>query len=233
MVPPPPRGRSFEREIVPGLADVTGLGRVRLDAIARWLQDVAYAGHRRRRARRLAARGWCAGSRMRVEAFPRFGSRCRCAPSAAPLDGSRPSGVPARRAARRRGDGRDVDPCRHRDAPPAQARGGVPGGLRRERRVAQGELPPRSPGPARRDGALALAISRQRLDIAGHVNNAAYWEPVEELFAQIGEPESVDLEIEFREPAHPGDAEILRAGPMMWVTGRATRSTRRSPGCRG
>jgi len=55
--------------------------------------------------------------------------------------------------------------------------------------------------------------------MAGHVNNAAYWEPVEELFAQIGEPESVDLEIEFREPAHPCDAEILRSGPMMWVTG--------------
>ena len=43
MVPPPPGGRSFEREIVPGLADATGSGRVRLDAIARWLQDVAYA----------------------------------------------------------------------------------------------------------------------------------------------------------------------------------------------
>src|SRR6478752_5112431 len=56
-------------------------------------------------------------------------------------------------------------------------------------------------------------------DMAGHVNNAAYWEPVEELFAQTGEPESVDLEIEFREPAQPGDAQILRAGPMMWVTG--------------
>jgi hypothetical protein len=55
--------------------------------------------------------------------------------------------------------------------------------------------------------------------MAGHVNNAAYWEPVEELFAQAREPESVDLEIEFREPAQPGAAQILRAGPMLWVTG--------------
>ena len=57
------------------------------------------------------------------------------------------------------------------------------------------------------------------VDVAGHVNNAAYWEPVEELFLQTGEPDSADLEIEYREPAQPGDAAIVRAGPMMWVTG--------------
>ena len=57
------------------------------------------------------------------------------------------------------------------------------------------------------------------VDIAAHVNNAAYWEPVEELFAEAGEPSSADLEIEYREPAQPGDAEILRSGPMMWIVG--------------
>src|SRR6478736_6670640 len=72
LVPPPPRGRVFEREVPPGLADVTRSGRVRLDAIARWLQDVAFAdvvdaG--------LADRGaWLVRrARMKVEAFPHFG----------------------------------------------------------------------------------------------------------------------------------------------------------------
>jgi hypothetical protein len=42
---------------------------------------------------------------------------------------------------------------------------------------------------------------------------------VEELFAETAdEPESVDLEIEYREPAQPGDAGIVRAGRMMWIT---------------
>ena len=72
MVRPPGAGRSFERELLPGLADATASGRVRLDAVARWLQDIAYedivdAG--------LAGRGaWVVRrARVRVEAFPRFG----------------------------------------------------------------------------------------------------------------------------------------------------------------
>ena len=56
------------------------------------------------------------------------------------------------------------------------------------------------------------------VDIAGHVNNAAYWGPVEELFMEIGEPSSVDMEIEYRDPAQPGDASILRSESAMWVT---------------
>ena len=72
LVPASGRGRTFERQVVPGLADAVGSGRVRLDAIARWLQDIAYAdvvdaG--------LAGRGaWVVRrARLRVEAFPRFG----------------------------------------------------------------------------------------------------------------------------------------------------------------
>ncbi len=38
-----PGGRVFSREVEPGFSDSAPSGRVRLDAIARWLQDVAYA----------------------------------------------------------------------------------------------------------------------------------------------------------------------------------------------
>ena len=67
-----PGGRAFEREMRPGIADADAAGRCRLDAIARWLQDVAYAdivdaGFEGRGA-------WIVRrTRIRVESFPRFG----------------------------------------------------------------------------------------------------------------------------------------------------------------
>src|SRR5438552_17696398 len=72
LVPAPERGRVFERRIMPGLSDASASGRVRLDALARWLQDVAYldlvdAG--------LGGRGaWVVRrARIRVDRFPVFG----------------------------------------------------------------------------------------------------------------------------------------------------------------
>lgn len=72
LVDPPGAGRVFERAWRPGIADAVGNGRVRLDAIARWLADVAYldlldAG--------LEERGvWIARrARLRVHTFTRFG----------------------------------------------------------------------------------------------------------------------------------------------------------------
>ena len=72
LVAEPAAGRVFERALRPGIADALGDGRVRLDAIARWLQDVAYAdlldaGFEERGVwivRRM---------RLRVESWPRFG----------------------------------------------------------------------------------------------------------------------------------------------------------------
>ena len=41
FVPEPASGRVFEASLTPEVADVTGTGRSRLDAIARWLQEIA------------------------------------------------------------------------------------------------------------------------------------------------------------------------------------------------
>src|SRR5918995_2979337 len=72
LVAAPAVGRVFERSLLPGIADAVGSGRVRLDAIARWLQDIAYAD--------VIDAGFDEGGmwivrrmRIRVEAFPRFG----------------------------------------------------------------------------------------------------------------------------------------------------------------
>ena len=72
IVPAAPGGRAYEQRMRPGIADADGAGRCRLDAIARWLQDVAYldlidAGFEGRGA-------WIVRrTRIRVESFPRFG----------------------------------------------------------------------------------------------------------------------------------------------------------------
>jgi acyl-ACP thioesterase len=219
LVPPPARGRVFEREVGPGLADVTRSGRVRLDAIARWLQDVAFgdivdAG--------LADRGgWLVRrARMKVEAFPRFGE---------PISVRTFCSATGRLAAERRtsvsGGGGAVEAVAmwiHVDLETLR-----PLRLGEEFQAVYGESAGsrkanfRLGHPAPPAGATAAAwrFRASDTDMAGHVNNAAYWEPVEELFAEAGEPESADLEIEYREPAQPGDAAIVRAGPMMWVTG--------------
>src|SRR5438105_4911076 len=45
LVPVPADGRVFSESVRPGLADCSPSGRIRLDALARWLQDVAYADY--------------------------------------------------------------------------------------------------------------------------------------------------------------------------------------------
>jgi acyl-ACP thioesterase len=72
-------------------------------------------------------------------------------------------------------------------------------------------------------------------DLAGHVNNAAYWQPIEEellggdgLRQLDGEGlrpnggkglEQLDAEIEYRAPAQPGDKLILGRGDRRWIAG--------------
>jgi acyl-ACP thioesterase len=53
------------------------------------------------------------------------------------------------------------------------------------------------------------------VDVAGHVNNAVYWEALEEA----GEvPPSLVVEAEHRAPAVAGPALVVRDGAATWVT---------------
>ena len=72
LVSPPSSGRIFEQAVRPGLADAAPSGRVRLDALARWLQDVAYADVDD--AELIGAAVWVVRRlRLVVAGFPRFG----------------------------------------------------------------------------------------------------------------------------------------------------------------
>src|SRR5436190_5202867 len=76
LIPTPAGARVYEESHRVGPADVTPAGRMRLDEIARWLQDLAYAD--------LVAAGlgdvgfWIVRRcRIRVQRFPRFGAELR------------------------------------------------------------------------------------------------------------------------------------------------------------
>jgi acyl-ACP thioesterase len=219
LIPPPPVGRVFEWETIVGLAETTASGRARLDAIARWLQDVAYrdvidAG--------LEDRGsWVVRRmRMRVERFPAVGEslelRTFCS-AAGSLAAERRTTIVS-------GQGLveavatwvflDSDSWRPQRLGPEFDAVYGPSANGRRARTSLRHAPP--PAGAEQ---LAWRFRAADLDIADHVNNAAYWEVAEELLASDrAEPGSLDVEIEFREPAQAGEALVLRDAGSLWIT---------------
>jgi acyl-ACP thioesterase len=200
----------------PGIADADASGRCRLDAMARWLQDVAYAD--------VVDAGFESGAwivrrlRIKAETFPRFGEdlvlRTFC------------SGIGRFSAERRtsiRGEAAVVetvalwiclDPARERPMrfPPEfisvyeQSAGGREANVRRRH--------PAPPDDAERS---AWQFRASEMDPAGHINNSHYWAPLEEQLAAGPEPDAIDAEIEFRDPAMPGEVSVLRSGRSMWI----------------
>jgi acyl-ACP thioesterase len=201
----------------PGIADANPAGRCRLDAMARWLQDVAYAD--------LIDAGfegqgaWIVRrTRIRVDVFPRFGEdlsvRTFC------------SGFGRFSAERRtsiRGEGAAVeavslwvclDPERGRPMrfpPDFMAAYEVSAGGR------NANVRLRHPDPPPDAERSAWHFRAAEMDTAGHINNSHYWVPLEERLAAGSEPESIDVEVEYRDPAVAGEAVLLVHGSSMWI----------------
>jgi acyl-ACP thioesterase len=217
LVPAPSSGRVFERPLSPGIADANAAGRCRLDAIARWLQDVAYAdlveaGFEGRGA-------WVVRrTRIRVESFPRFGERLELRTWCSGL---------GRFSAERRttiggGSARvetvslwiclDVDRGRPMRFPPdfVEVYEGSADGRDANVRL-------RHPEPPESVEGSPWTFRASELDPAGHVNNSHYLVPLEEELAAGPEPEAIDAEIEYRDPAEAGEAVLLRDGSWLWV----------------
>jgi acyl-ACP thioesterase len=210
-------GRRFAAQRPIRLSDVDATGRLRLDAVARYLQDVA--------ADDVLDAGWAPDEHIWVvrrtvlevtEPFLEDTSvslETWCA------------GVSASAAARRTsiaGDrggsieaemiwihlGRDMQPQRLGDRFLA-VYGASAAGRRASTRLELG--PP--PDDTTRVDWLLRATDVDRLE---HVNNAAYWAPVEEVFAsRLREPYRAVLE--YRRPLDLGDGlELLRADSALW-----------------
>ena len=218
IVPLPPSGRVFEQPVRAGLADAAPSGRVRTDAIARWVQDLAYADIEDAGVADQSV--WVVRRmRIRVERFPRFGDHLRgvtfCSGYAR---------LWAERRTRFEGDGAVVevaglwvhlDPATLRPVPLPDSFATLYAPAAQGRRIKARLHHPGPPGGA---ASSPWRFRAADADIADHVNNAAYWEPLEEELAGGREPESLDAEIEFRDPAQPGDALIVRDDRALWVT---------------
>jgi acyl-ACP thioesterase len=226
MIGPLPGARVFADTRRPGLADCAPSGRIRLDALARWLQDVAYADVEDAGVHDAAV--WVVRkTRIRVERFPRFAEhlalRTFC------------SGIGRMWAERRTTIAREpdepaaeapadveavslwvhLDPTTWRPAPftppELEAYGASAGGRRISARL-------RHPAAADSDGQWPWIFRSTECDLADHINNAAYWEPLEQELLSGAEPDRIDVEVEFRTPAQPGEKRILAAGRRRWIT---------------
>ncbi len=195
---------------------------MRLDALARWLQDVAYADVEDAGVADAAV--WVVRrTRLSVERFPRFGDwfelKTFC------------SGFGSAWAERRTSilsleDGRPaveavslwvhLDPATRRPFPMTDREVEVYGETAADRRVTARLRHPR-PGSA--ENGRRWTFRATDCDLAGHVNNAVYWEPLEEELIDRGDPDRFDAETEFRTPAQPGDKLVLVEGERRWIVG--------------
>ena len=79
----------------------------------------------------------------------------------------------------------------------------------------------RHPAPATVGAGAPWTFRATDCDIADHVNNAAYWQPLEEELLTGGDPDPdrLDVEIEYRTPAQPGGKRVLHDGDYRWIVG--------------
>ena len=224
LVPRPEHGRVFEAQRRIRLSDTDASGRLRLDAVARYLQDVATDD--------VVAAGafspddlWLV-RRSVVEVLVPF-----AADDTVEL-ATWCSGVGAAAAARRTslaGDGGGRIETEtvwiHLDGEQRPARvserflaiyGEACGGRRASTRL---ELPDPPRHAERRPWPLRVTD----VDVMGHVNNAAYWHAVEEALAPETRPRPLAAVVEFRAAIDPDDdVQLVIAGEGIWLEAGGT-----------
>lgn len=209
--PPFPQvGRVFAEQRLVGPGDTRADGRVRLDTLADWLQAVAFAD--------IVDAGlqdfvlWVVRrAALRIERLPRLGERVELRTSCSALG--------ARWAERRTSlPGVEavalwvaIDPHTFRPAR-IEALADVYGESAGDRKVKTGLHHPPPPHTAT---ARPWTFRRADLDVAGHVNNAAYWQALEEDPPPESEP--LHVEIEHRLPSSLQPATLLSADDRRWI----------------
>jgi acyl-ACP thioesterase len=192
-------------------------GRARLDAIVDWLQAVAHAdvvdaglgGVVLWVIRRAA---------LQVDRFPRLGERVELRTACSALGArwaERRTSVTGEHGARVEAVALwvAIDPATLRPAR-VDHLAGVYGESAGDRRVRTGLVHPAPPADA---AARPWPVRRADLDVGGHVNNAAYWQAVEEELAEWPPAAPRHAEVEHRAPCGVGEAALLSAGDRRWV----------------
>jgi len=233
-IPVPSAGRSYRSRRAIRLADMDATGRLRLDAVARFLQDVAIED--------VQETGWGMPDhlwfirRIRVEVRTPFHADREvelvtwCSGLAAIAAGRRWS-VTGDRGGRIEVDsvwihlGPDQRPARIESFDVyAEATGGRPASTRLELPAPPADAP-RTPWPLRSTD----------VDLHGHVNNAVYWQAVEDVLARSGVDPGAQLaaELDYRDPIDLADPLELApfavdgAVGLGFCVGEAVRATAR------
>lgn len=235
LVPLPATGRVFHGHRVVRFGDVSPAGRVRLDALGTYVQDLASddtadvgvgtdlvwvvrravfdvtAGPRFHERLDLAT--WCSGlgrrwAERRISMVGDRGGRVEAAALWVALDraATRPVALPAD----------FVATC----GPSAEGR-------EVSARLQHASEPP-EPGSTARVERRPWPLRATDFDLMGHVNNAAAWALVEEVLVAVDRHQSFRAEIEYRVPVEPGAAlEVVVAtepAPSgvtgLWLVGR-------------
>lgn len=219
MIPPPAAGRIYRHAATPGLGDVTPDRRARLDAIVRWLQDAAWAD--------VVDSGvpddgvWVVRRLdLAVERFPTFWEPLEVATF---CSGTGPLWAERRTTVRGAGGGLveavalwvHLDAAGTRPQPLPDGFGAVYGAAANGRRVRARLRHPAGPPPDARASEWSFRASD--LDMARHVNNAAYWAVIEEELAGADPGAGFRSTIEHRAPGGAGRARVLAAGAHRWI----------------
>ncbi len=240
MVGPPEGGRVYTHSLRPGLADCAPSGRIRLDALARWLQDVAYADVEDAGVAESAI--WVVRrARMHVKRFPRFGSQVR-------------AGHVLQRAGSDVGGATNHDHLRRRQRD--RRRGGVAVGAPRSRgadvRLRSRRRSSRPTATRQRGGgsppacAIPVRTGCRSASRGASAPPNATWPPTSTTprtgcrwrrrssgagrparRGRSGEilggpdPDGIDVEIEYRTPAQPGEKVVLCNGARRWIVDEA------------
>ena len=212
--------RVFQIALRPGLADCAPSARVRLDAIARWLQDVAYADVEDAGLDDCRDLGR-ARTRIRVSRFPRFGehlsARTFCS-GIGPMWAERRTTIAAEGAGRGDRNGRPVGPPRS-----GHPRAGA-ADRRRNRRLRDDRPRPareREAAPPRPASTIRSRPGRSARPTATSPTTSTT-PPTGNRWRRSSSPapsREIDAEIEFRTPAQPGEKQVVRNGPARWIMG--------------
>ena len=231
LVTMPARGRVFAASRRPGLADCAPSGRIRLDAIARWLQDVAYLDIEDAGVAEAAV--WVVRrTRIIVAPFPRFSEHLRIQTF---CTGAGRMWAERRTLIARDGEPRPLvqavalwvhlDPVSGQPAPLTPAEIEVYAESISDWQL---QVRLRHPRPTGGESSTQWRFRAADCDLAGHVNNAAYWTVLEEDLLGGADPSTIDAEIEFRSAAQPGEMTVLldrsdgdapAGAGMRWITG--------------
>lgn len=223
--PPPEQGRQFTRRRRVRLGDVNALNRLRLDAIARYLQDVAADDVADIADARVDGAWVLRRTALAVTRLPRYGDDVELTTFC--------SGTGSRWAERRTtlavAGAAAVESVAiwvyvDRAGRPVRLGEwfGEHYGAAADGRRVSGRLylPPPSDGPATR----SWPVRATDFDLLGHMNNAAYWHAVEDELARLAPgkvPRSAELEhravIEPDEPVEVRST-LDRDGMSVWLT---------------